>query len=145
MGCHYGSQRRTPWCRGVCETVQLATYVVKWKIIITLFSHKIMRLVARPAKRKNTVFWSSPPRFRSHPPPPPSPPPTIITASGIIWLPPAYGHDDAPGQCGVHCPMEHIQGFTRSHWKPPLGGCLRHIATEADIGINFCVENKNTT
>ena len=29
---------------------------------------------------------------------------------------------------GVHRLIEHIQGFTRSHWMPPLGECLRRIA-----------------
>jgi len=27
--------------------------------------------------------------------------------------------------------MEHIQGFTRSHWMPPSGECLRRIAPAA--------------
>jgi hypothetical protein len=27
--------------------------------------------------------------------------------------------------------MEHIQGFTRSHWMPPSGECLRRIALTA--------------
>jgi hypothetical protein len=25
------------------------------------------------------------------------------------------GHADTAVQCGVHCPMEHIHGFKRSH------------------------------
>jgi hypothetical protein len=29
---------------------------------------------------------------------------------------------------GAHCPIKHIQGFTRSHWMPPSGECLRRIA-----------------
>jgi hypothetical protein len=32
---------------------------------------------------------------------------------------------DAAVQFGVHRPMEHIPSFTRSHWMPPLGECLR--------------------
>ena len=28
-------------------------------------------------------------------------------------------HVDAAVRCILHCPMEHIQGFTRSHWMPP--------------------------
>jgi hypothetical protein len=40
-------------------------------------------------------------------------------------------HGDAAVQCGAHHPMEHIQGFTRSHWMPPSGECLRRIAPAA--------------
>jgi hypothetical protein len=32
---------------------------------------------------------------------------------------------------GAHRPIEHIQGFTRSHWMLPLGKCLRRIAPAA--------------
>jgi len=42
-----------------------------------------------------------------------------------------YGHGDAAVQRGAHLPMEHIQGFTRSHWMPPSGECLRRIASTA--------------
>jgi hypothetical protein len=31
------------------------------------------------------------------------------------------GHGNAPVRNRVHCPMEEVQGFTRSHWMPPLG------------------------
>jgi len=45
------------------------------------------------------------------------------------------GHGDAAVRCRAHCPMEHIQGFTQSHWMPLLGECLRHIApTAAMVG-----------
>ena len=30
-------------------------------------------------------------------------------------------HADAAVRRGVHLPIEHIQGFTRSHWMPPSG------------------------
>jgi len=30
-------------------------------------------------------------------------------------------------------PMEHIQGFTRSHWMPPSGKCLRPAAMVDDF------------
>jgi hypothetical protein len=46
-------------------------------------------------------------------------------------------HVDAPVQCGPHCPMEHILGFTRSHWMPPLGKCLHCIVPAAAKVINF--------
>jgi hypothetical protein len=31
------------------------------------------------------------------------------------------GRGGAPVQYRVHCPIEEVQGFTRSHWMPPLG------------------------
>jgi hypothetical protein len=31
------------------------------------------------------------------------------------------GHGDAQVRNHLHGPMEEIQGFTRSHWTPPLG------------------------
>jgi hypothetical protein len=31
------------------------------------------------------------------------------------------GHGNAPVRNCVHPPMEEVQGFTRSHWTPPLG------------------------
>jgi hypothetical protein len=40
-------------------------------------------------------------------------------------------------QYGVHHPMEHICGFMQSHWMPPLGKCLRRIATVAAIVDDF--------
>ena len=40
-------------------------------------------------------------------------------------------HAYAAVQCGAHRPMEHILGFTRSHWMPPLGEFLRCIAPTA--------------
>jgi hypothetical protein len=33
--------------------------------------------------------------------------------------------------------MEHIQGFTRSHWMPPSGKCLRRIAAAAAMVDDF--------
>jgi hypothetical protein len=39
--------------------------------------------------------------------------------------------------------MEHIPGFTRSHWMPPLGKCLRRIAPSAAT-VNEYVENTQT-
>jgi hypothetical protein len=47
------------------------------------------------------------------------------------------GHADATVQCRVHCLMDYIQCFTRSHWMPSLGKCLRHIAPAATMVINF--------
>jgi hypothetical protein len=47
------------------------------------------------------------------------------------------GHADAAVQCGLHHPMDHIQGFTRSHWMLSSDKCLRRIASAAAKGINF--------
>jgi hypothetical protein len=44
---------------------------------------------------------------------------------------------DAAGQCGAHFPMEHIQGFTKSHWK-----CLHFTAPAAAKVINFGCKTK---
>jgi hypothetical protein len=30
--------------------------------------------------------------------------------------------------CGVHCLMQHVQGYCRSHWMPSLGNYSLHIA-----------------
>jgi hypothetical protein len=48
-------------------------------------------------------------------------------------------HADAAVQCGAHRPMEHIPGFTRSHWMPPLGKCLSRIVPSAAM-VNELVE-----
>jgi hypothetical protein len=46
-------------------------------------------------------------------------------------------HGDAVVKCGAHHPMEHILGFTRSHWMPPLGECLGPIDPVAAMVDNF--------
>jgi hypothetical protein len=43
---------------------------------------------------------------------------------------------DALWQCQVHRPMEEVQGFGRSHWKPPLGNYLLCIAPAA-AGVTY--------
>jgi hypothetical protein len=41
--------------------------------------------------------------------------------------------------------MEHIQGFTQSHWMPRSGQCLRRIVP-ASVMVNEYVETtQNTT
>jgi hypothetical protein len=55
------------------------------------------------------------------------------------------GHVDAAVQCRMHRPMEHIPGFTRSHWMPPLGKCLHCIAPAAAKVINFGCKHKSLT
>jgi len=46
---------------------------------------------------------------------------------------------------GAHHPIEHNQGFTRSHGMPPLGKCLRHIAPAAAMVNEFVETTQNTT
>jgi hypothetical protein len=41
-----------------------------------------------------------------------------------------------PGQCGMRCPMQHAQGFTRSHWMPLPGKNFCRITLAAAIVIN---------
>jgi hypothetical protein len=36
------------------------------------------------------------------------------------------GHVDALVRNPAHCPMEKVQGFTRSHWTPPSGKYYVH-------------------
>ncbi len=52
-------------------------------------------------------------------------------------------HAYAAVQHGVHRRMEHIQGFTWSHWMPPLGKGLRRIALAAAM-VNEFVEKHKT-
>jgi hypothetical protein len=53
-------------------------------------------------------------------------------------------HAHAAVQRGAHRPMEHIQGFTGSHWMPPLGKCLCHIASAAAM-VNEFVETTQSS
>ncbi len=41
------------------------------------------------------------------------------------------GHADALKQYTWHCPMQHVQGYTGSHWMPPLGNYLLRITPAA--------------
>jgi len=57
-------------------------------------------------------------------------------------------HEDTAVQCGVDCPMDHIRGFTRSHWLPTFGECLSHIVLAAAMVNKFVAKHKtlpNTT
>ncbi len=38
------------------------------------------------------------------------------------------GHGSAPKQYRRHQPMQHVQGYSRSHWMPALGNYSPHIA-----------------
>ena len=48
-----------------------------------------------------------------------------------------YCHADAAVRRGAHRPMEHIQGFTQSHWMTSLVDCLRRIALAAAMVNKF--------
>ncbi len=41
------------------------------------------------------------------------------------------GHGSAPEQYRQHRPMRHVQGYSESHWMPPLGNYLLCIAPAA--------------
>ena len=53
-------------------------------------------------------------------------------------------HANAVVRCGAHCPMEHIPGFTWSHWMPPLVECLRRIPPAATMVNEFAENTLNT-
>jgi hypothetical protein len=44
----------------------------------------------------------------------------------------------------VHRPIEHVQGFTESHWMPLLGKCLRRISPAAAMVNKFIITTQNT-
>jgi hypothetical protein len=52
-----------------------------------------------------------------------------------------YGHGDPPVQYEAHRPMQHVQGYTRSHWMPLSGNYLLRIAPVAARAT----ANKTTT
>ncbi len=54
------------------------------------------------------------------------------------------GHGNAAVQRRAHRPMEHIQGFTQSHWMQPLGECLRRITPAAAMVDEFIETTQNT-
>jgi hypothetical protein len=41
------------------------------------------------------------------------------------------GHDGPPAQYEAHCPMQHFQGYSRSHWTPPSSDYSLRIAPVA--------------
>jgi len=54
-------------------------------------------------------------------------------------------HTDVVLQCGAHHPVEHILGFTLSHWMLPSGECLHRIAAAAAMVDNFGRKHKTLT
>jgi hypothetical protein len=55
-----------------------------------------------------------------------------------------YCHGNAAVRCGAHHPIEHVQGFTRSHWMPPSVECSHHIAQAAAMVNEFVETTQNT-
>ncbi len=53
-------------------------------------------------------------------------------------------HADAAVRPGAYRPMEHVQGFTGSHWMPPLGKCLRRVNPAAAMVNEFDETTQNT-
>jgi len=53
-------------------------------------------------------------------------------------------HTDAAAQHGAHRPIEHVQGFTRSHWMLPSGEHLCCIAPAATMVDEFVENTLNT-
>jgi hypothetical protein len=51
------------------------------------------------------------------------------------------GHMDTLKQYTQHCPMQHVHGYTKSHWTPPSGDYSLRIAPAAARAT----ANKNTT
>jgi hypothetical protein len=51
------------------------------------------------------------------------------------------GHGGLPVQYEVHRLMRHVQGYSGSHWMPPSGNYLLHIAPAA----TRATANKTTT
>jgi hypothetical protein len=51
------------------------------------------------------------------------------------------GHGGAPEQYRWHCPMGHVQGYSGSHWTPPLGNYSLRITPAAARAT----ANKTTT
>ena len=54
------------------------------------------------------------------------------------------GNADVAVQCVVHRPIAHIQCFSRIHWMPLSGECLRRMAPAAAKVIDFRCKHKNT-
>ncbi len=53
-------------------------------------------------------------------------------------------HGNAVVQRVAHRPMDHIRGFTQSHWMQPLGKCLRRIAPAPAMVDEFIETTQNT-
>jgi hypothetical protein len=54
-------------------------------------------------------------------------------------------HVDAAVRRGAHCPIEHIQGFTRSHWMLPSGECRAVLPQRPPWLMNLNKTHKTLT
>jgi len=54
-------------------------------------------------------------------------------------------HADAAVQCRAHRPLEHIQGFTRSHWMLPSGEYMCLIAQAAAMIDKLVAKHQTRT
>ena len=48
-------------------------------------------------------------------------------------------------QRGAHCPMDQTQGFTQSHWMPPLGGAHAIFPQRPPWLTNLLKQHKTLT
>ncbi len=49
------------------------------------------------------------------------------------------GHSGALVQCRVHRPIEEVQGFTKSHWTPPLASIVANRSHQTYQRRYFCL------
>jgi hypothetical protein len=55
------------------------------------------------------------------------------------------GHGSVPEQYRRHCPLRHVQGYSRSHWMPPsVNYSLRIAPAAARATGKQTTINKNT-
>ena len=54
------------------------------------------------------------------------------------------GHGGPPVQYEAHCPMQHVQGYSRSHWTPPSGNYLLSISPAAARATGKQKQSTNT-
>ncbi len=52
------------------------------------------------------------------------------------------GYDDAPVRCQAHRPMQHVQGYLRSHWTLPLGKYSLRIVPADAMVVDFCLKKR---
>ena len=53
-------------------------------------------------------------------------------------------HGNAAVRRRAHCLIEHVQGFTGSHWMPPSVKCSHRIAPAAAMVNEFVETTQNT-
>ncbi len=74
---------------------------------------------------------------------------TMAKLSMTIKCPLSAGRCDGHGgpavQYKVHLPMKHVQGYTQSHWTPPLDNYSLHIALAATKAMGNTATMKKCT